>query len=869
MINLIVNNEKKTLKCIKNKTLFDYLRDDLGIITVKSGCTGQGSCGSCTVQINNKAKLSCITPINTLNNAKVLTLDAISKREKEAYSYAFVQKGGIQCGFCTPGIVMRAKVLINSNDNPNNNDIIKILNKHTCRCTGYKKIIDSIKYASKILREKLNINKLDKIQNNKQKNKSIFYNYNSIGKCLKKYNSYNKVIGTSPFVSDLKESELLHGILKFSQYPRAKILFIDIKEALKLDGIKRIFTAKDIPGKRNVGLIISDWPLMIDIGEETRYIGDVICGVVAKNKKVARKAIDLIKIKYKILKPVLTTNDALKINSYKIHKSGNMLDFCELARGDIQKAKLKSKFISKGIFKSQTIEHAFLEPECTLAKPWGDGVEVFSQGQGVYEDRRQIASILNIKKYKVKVVQISNGGAFGGKEDLTTQGHAALFSYLMQKPVSVSLTREESMNMHPKRHPFNMDYEVGCNSNGILTYLKADIISDTGAYASVGMKVIERGVGHACGAYFIPAIAITGKTIYTNNIPNGAMRGFGVTQSTFAIENCIDDLCEKGNFDRWKFRFNNIIDINKQTTTGEIIKTSTGLKRCLLAIKNEFYNSKYAGIACGMKNTGIGNGISDVSKVKIVVENENTVVIHHGWTEMGQGVHTIAQQFLSEETGIETCKIQVRVETSEEVECGMTTASRATSLIGHGIIEAAKKLKKDLREKKLEELIGNTYLGNWSFDKSSKPQKNSKKNQITHYSYSYAAQLAILNNKGKLLKITAAHDSGKVINPILFEGQIEGALHMGLGYAIRENFLIVNGRPKSTKLSSCKILKAEHMPEIEIIPIETNDANSPYGAKGVGEIGLVPTAAAVTNAVYQFDKKRRFSLPIKEKFLIK
>ncbi len=860
-----INGENKNFKGPENKKLLDYLRDDLGIITVKSGCTGQGSCGSCTVQINGQAKLACATLMKKLESAEILTPDALSQQEKEVYSHAFVKKGGVQCGFCIPGIVMRAKTLLDENIKPNRKDIVKILNKHTCRCTGYKKIIDSIEYAAEILRDKTDSYSYTAFRFQSTMTAVLS---GRIGERLAKYDSHHKVLGTSPFVADLSEPGMLFGALKFSEYPRAKLLSIDMTQALKLDGIERIFSAKDIPGKRHTGLIINDWPLMVDIGEQTRYVGDVICGVVAKSKELARKAVRLIKVDYEILEPVLNTSEALKTNAHQIHESSNILDTCELARGDILKQKTKTKYKATGKFKSQAIEHAFLEPECTLAKPWGSGIEVFSQGQGAYEDRRQIALLLGLQKSDVKVVQVASGGGFGGKEDLTTQGHAALFSYLLKKPVRVSLTRDESMIMHPKRHPFDMNYEIGCDKNGLLTYLISDIVSDTGAYASVGMKVVERGVGHASGAYFVPAIEVRGKTVYTNNIPNGAMRGFGVNQATFAVESLIDNLCEQGNFDRWQFRFDNALDIGKQTATGQTINAAAGLKDCLLAVKKEFYKAKYAGLACGLKNTGIGNGMADVGQAKIVIESEDCVVVHHGWTEMGQGVHTMAQQFLSEETGIDAGKIKVCVETNEEAECGMTTASRATSLVGHGVIDAAKELKQDLKTKRLNDLVGKSYFGKWSFNDSTKPELYSKKKSITHYSYSYAAQLVTLDDKGKLLKVTAAHDAGKVINPTLFEGQIEGAVHMGLGYAIRENFETIGGRPKSTKLSSCQILKASHMPEVEVIAIEANDPNGPHGAKGVGEIGLVPTAGAVANALYQFDKKPRYCLPLKEKCLI-
>jgi len=478
------------------------------------------------------------------------------------------------------------------------------------------------------------------------------------------------------------------------------------------------------------------------------------------------------------------------------------------------------------------------------------------------EDQKSIAAILNLPLEQVEVQLVPNGGGFGGKEDLSVQGHAALFAHLLQKPVKVRLTRDESILMHPKRHPLRMDYTVACDAKGKLTAVKADIIGDTGAYASVGMKVLERAAGHATGAYTVPNADIVSKAVYTNNIPNGAMRGFGVNQVTFAIESCIDDLCEQGGFDRWQFRYDNALKEGDMTSTGQVLRGGVGVRETLLAVKDKFDSARYAGIACGIKNTGIGNGMPDEGSVKIVIESPEKVIIHHGWTEMGQGCHTMAVQFLCQEIGIDPDIIEVRVETPANAPAGMTTASRATSLIGNAIIDAAKKLREDLQTASLSDLVGKVYQGHWVCDWTTKPGKNSGPIE-THYSYSYATQLVVLDEDGQIDTVYAAHDAGKIINPTLFEGQIEGSLHMGLGYAISEDFVYENGVPKSTRLRKCGILRAKEMPKMEIIGVEVPDPHGPHGAKGVGEIGLVPTAAAVANALYQFDGERRYRLPMK------
>ncbi|GBD91207.1 putative xanthine dehydrogenase subunit D [bacterium BMS3Abin04] len=831
-------------------SLLKYLRENEGITSMKDGCSPQASCGSCTVELNGKAVLSCVTPMEKVTEGNVITIEGIGKYKQQVFANAFVEKGGTQCGFCIPGIVMRSKVLIDNNPNPNREEIEKSLTPHLCRCTGYKKIEESIEYAAEAIREGKEISKPKQV--------------GKIGKRQPKYDADKLTLGQAPYVDDIFLDGMLFGALKFSDYPRAKVVELNTEEAEKLSGIVRVFTAKDIPGNRYTGLIVNDWPMMVLTGEETRYVGDVLALVVAESRDAAREAVNLIKVECEVLLPLTIPEKAIEPGAPKIHPNGNLLSETIIDRGNVEKAKEDSAFISSGVYETQMVEHGYMEPEAAVARPWKDGVEIFSQGQGVYEDRKQIAKVLNLPEEKVKVVLVPNGGGFGGKEDLSVQHHAALAAYLLKKPVKITLTRDESIRVSPKRHPIKMKYEVGCNANGKLTFLEADIIGDTGAYASVGMKVLERAAGHSTGAYTIPNVKVNAKAIYTNNIPCGAMRGFGANQATFAIESCVDDLCVQGNFDHWQFRYNNAIKDGDVTATGQVIKAGAGVHETLLAVKETFQNAKYAGIACGIKNTGIGNGMPDEGIVKIQIVSADKVILHHGWTEMGQGVNTMAVQFLNEETGIPPEFIEVKVDTSEEAKSGMTTASRATSIIGNSIHETSIKLKEDLKTKTLAELTGRTYTGQWVCDWTTKPGEKVDE-VITHYSYSYATQVVILNDDGEIEKVVAAHDAGKIINPTLFEGQIEGSVHMGLGYAISEEFELENGVPKSTRLRKLGILRAKETPDIEVIGVEVPDPNGPHGAKGVGEIGLVPTAGAVANAFYQYDKKRYFKLPIKNR----
>ena len=846
MITFNLNGKELTYEGDENYTLLNFLRKDLGITSVKDGCSGQAACGACTVEINGKAKLSCVTKMGTLQGATVLTMEGFPDYIKETIATAMVNEGAVQCGFCTPGFITTTKVLLEKNPNPTVEELRKAFKPHLCRCTGYKKIENGALAAAEALRE--------------HKHLELRKTSGKVGESHPKYKALEAALGKKKYVDDLSVEGMLFGALKLSDYPKAKVIKIDTSEAEALEGVVRVFTAKDIPGEKKVGLILQDWPVMIDEGETTHYIGDVIAGVVAETDTIARKAVELIKVDYEVYKPVTDVFKA--IDGDRVHpERPNNFDTVRVTIGNPEEAFKKAKYISKGRYETQRIEHGFLEKESALALPAENGgILLYSQSQGIYEDQRQVAMILGLPEEKVHVKLVPNGGGFGGKEDLSIQGQTALFAWLLQKPVKITLTREESIRLHPKRHPVIMDMEVGADENGKLVALKLEAYGDTGAYASVGMKVLERVAGHAAGGYYIPGVSMTARTVYTNNIPCGAMRGFGANQVTFALEVCIDDICRQGSFDRWQFRYDNALVDGLTTSTGQRV-FGVGVRACLEAVKEDFYKAKYAGLATGIKNSGVGNGMIDESKVKIEILEGGKVRLNHGWTEMGQGVNNMALQTLCQETGINPEDIEVVIDTDAGIKTGMTTSSRATALVGLAVINAAKTLKEDLKHNALQALAGKSYSGQYVCDWTNKPSDMVEDPKI-HYSYGYAAQLCIVNDKGEVEKLVAAHDAGKIMNPMLFEGQIEGAVAMGLGYALREDLPMKEGYLVHDKYRKLGILRAHETPEIVVKGVEVPDPVGPYGAKGIGEIGLVPTAGAVANALCAFDGKIRRKLPL-------
>ena len=849
MITFTLNSTQITYSGDANRTLLDFLRNDKHLTSAKDGCSGQAVCGACTVEIDGQAKLACVIKMSKLQGANVLTMEGFPDYVRETIAKTFVNLGAVQCGFCIPGFISRTKVLLQNNPNPTIEEIRQAIKPHICRCTGYKKIEESILSAANALSAK----------------KVVELNQTSgkVGIAHPKYGAYETAIGERKFTEDIYLDGMLFGALKLSDYPKAIVKKIDKSKAEMLPGVHRVFTAADIPGEELIGLIYKDQSVMVGEGKTTTYIGDVIAGVVAETEAIARQAVELIHVEYEVLKPVTDVFKA--IEGERVHpEKPNNFNTTKFTVGNADEAFVKAKFISKGRYETQRIEHAFLEKESSVAHPDGKGgIVVYSQGQGVYVDRKQIAAILNLPESKVRVILVPNGGGFGGKEDLTVQAHSSLFAFLMNKPVKVSLSRPESLKVHPKRHPVIMDMELAADENGKMVGLRLRAVGDTGAYASVGTKVIERVAGHATAGYFVPNVDIEAKTVYTNNLPCGAMRGFGANQVAFAVESCIDDICYQAGFDRWKFRYDNALVDGLSTSTGQKVY-GVGIRACLEAVKDDFYKAKYAGLACAIKNSGVGNGMIDESKVIIEIVSEKKVIIKHGWTEMGQGVHSMALQSLCEETGINPNVVEVIVDTETDIETGMTTSSRGTALLGLAIINACKTLKEDLKKNSLKELAGKSYSGQYVCDWTTKPGTPNVE-QKTHYSYGYAAQLCILNEKGEVEKIVAAHDAGKIMNPMLFEGQIHGGVHMGLGYALTEDLPMKDGYLVSDKMRDLQILRAHETPEIVVKGVEVTDPVGPYGAKGIGEIGLVPTAAAVACAFYNFDGVKRTKLPLKRK----
>jgi xanthine dehydrogenase molybdenum-binding subunit len=851
-----LNGELREIAAPGDQSLLELLRETYKLKSLKDGCAPQKECGCCLALIDGLPKVTCSVRVEQIEGRSITTLEGVSDNERQLYADAFQAAAGLQCGFCTPGLVLRIKHLTDQDRILQRDEIARALDGHLCRCTGYVKIIDAVQLINAAKRG----GALPVPSGN-----------GGVGANLERYQGAALTLGSRPFVNDLEAPGLLHGAVTFSAHARALVKRIDISKALALPGVVRVATAEDVPGDRWVGQIYKDWPCFVAVGEEVRYVGDVLAAVAAVDRQTARRAAQLVEVDYEILAPVLDPKLAIRPDAPQINpKHDNVLSMTVITRGDTAAALAQSTHVVSGTWQTQRIEHLFMEPEAAFAVPLSDGrLHLYTQSQGIFDDRRHVAAVLGEPEENVFVELVPNGGAFGGKEDMTIQAQTALLARLSNRPVRLALSREDSVRMHPKRHPITMTYRVGCDADGRLTAAEVDLLGDSGAYASVGGKVLERAAGHACGPYRVPALSLKAVAAYTNNPPCGAMRGFGVNQTSFAIEGCLDMLAAKVGIDGWEMRWRNGVRVGDVFTSGQILEKSVGLEKTLLAVKDAYYaaraEGRATGIACAVKNSGIGNGAIEYGKCRLTMEADGTIGLYTGFTEMGQGLLTILTQCAVEITGLPATLFRPQVNSRFEVGTGQTTGSRGTLLAGRSVIDAATKLKADLDSGlPLADLIGRIYEGETKIDDTTAPGQTKNGKIKTHTAFGWATQVVVLDEAGKVDRVVAAHDVGRALNPQQCEAQIEGAVQMGLGYALTEELPCKDGMPVTAKLREIGVLRAQHMPKVEVILIEEQEPEGPFGAKGVGEIGLVPTAGATAAALEAFDGIRRMTLPMKD-----
>ena len=833
--------------------LLAALRDELGVTSPKDGCSPSGQCGSCTVLLDGKARVACQISMEKAEGSLVTTMEGLPGDERIRYAEAFAARGALQCGFCIPGILMRAKALLDKAADQgkvlDRDDAARHMGAHLCRCTGYVKILDAVEALA-------------------SGEVAVALPQGGVGTSVTKVEAHQLALGDRDYVDDLFPDGLLHAALRLADHARADVVRIDTAAAEAVNGVHRVLTSADIPGARRVGIIHTDWPVMIPEGGRTSYLGDVLAVVVADDRETARRAAALVELEYVPLTVYSDPVVAVAADEDAVWElDGNVLSVSTYARGDAEGALDASTHVVEEVFQTQRIEHAFVEPESTLAVPvvaddGSPGLHVYSGGQGVWDDRNQIAAVLDVDASRITVELVSNGGAFGGKEDMSNQAHAALAAWVTGQPVKCTLSREESLLMHPKRHPIRMAYRAGCDDEGRLTGLRIRMIGDSGPYASVGMKVLERAAGHASGPYVVPTIDVEATAVRTNSPVCGAFRGFGANQAQFAMEGVMDRLAERVGISGWEIRSRNVVSPGAVWGPGQIMDDGClGARACLDEVKEAHDEAIAAGLpiglGLGLKNSGLGNGFKEVARAVVHFRADGRVEVRHCWTEMGQGIHTVALQVAVEELGVDPDLVDVIVDTTRELGAGQTTGSRGTLMGAGSVADACRNAVADGCR------IGIDYEGEYRVDWTNS-LSDEVEHPIIHSTFGYAAQLVVLDpDTGDVNRVVAVHDVGRAVNPMLCEGQVEGSVHMGLGYALTEGFPADdNARPRNDTLRKLGIIRPKDMPDVEVRLVESPQPGSPYGIKGVGEIGLVPTAGAVAAALHAYDGQWRHSLPM-------
>ena len=665
----------------EDKPLLRYLRDDLQLTSVKDGCS-EGACGTCTVLVDGRAVKCCVMSTRRAAGKSVVTMEGLWPAEREAFVYAFGKVGAVQCGFCIPGMVLAGKALLDREPNPTEAQIKKAIRGNICRCTGYKKIIEGIALAGAVLR--------GEVRPDPELEKGDTF---GVGDRAFRTDVRPKVLGYGQYTDDLYLDGMVHASAVRSRYPRARVLSIDPSEALALPGVLAVLTAEDVPHNK-VGHIQQDWDVMIAAGDVTRCVGDAVCLVVAETEGVLKQAKELVRIVYEPLEPVRTIQEAMAEGAPRIHSGGNLCQRRHVTRGDAKAALAASAHTVTRSFRTPFTEHAFLEPECAVAFPYKNGVKVYTSDQGVYDTRKEISIMLGWEPERIVVENKLVGGGFGGKEDVSVQHLAVLAALKVRRPVKVKFSRQESIFFHPKRHYMEGTFTLGCDRDGVLTGLDCEIYFDTGAYASLCGPVLERACTHSVGPYCYQNTDIRGFGYYTNNPPAGAFRGFGVCQSEFALECCIDLLAEQVGLSPWEIRWRNAIEPGKVLPNGQIADCSTALKETLTAVKDVFeQNRGRAGIACAMKNAGVGVGLPDKGRCRLAVRG-GTVELYAAASDIGQGCATVFLQMLGETAGLRREQMRNMGSSSETApDSGTTSGSRQTLITGEAVRMAAVELK--------------------------------------------------------------------------------------------------------------------------------------------------------------------------------
>ena len=917
-INLNVNGKQYSIDAVAGETLSTLLRERLRLTGTKIGCE-EAECGACTVLVDGQPMMSCVYPAERADGKTIVTIEGLAQRVHEEMKLhplqeAFVEHGAVQCGFCIPGQIMTAYALLKRNPNPNSEDIRFALKDTLCRCAGYPSIENAIIAAAEALRTGEPVQKPTHIPNSIHEHKTVGHKH-------LRPEAVEKVTGDAIYTDDLKFDGMLYAKAKRAMIPHGFLKKLDVSKAKALPGVVSVLTAADVPAEKNHGLVIFDWPVMVGVGERVRYVGDALAIVAAESLEIADQALALIETEFDlqpvITNPVMARQDGVP----QIHEKGNLLKHIKVRKGDMDQGFAEADIVLEHTFHTPATDHAFIEPECSIAVPLPDGrMEIYVGSQIPYQDRTQVARVMGWSEERVRIVGQLMGGGFGGKEDVMGQIHTAMLANVTQRPVKLLFDRRESLLVHPKRHATQIRVKIGAKKNGRLVAAETELYGDTGAYASLGEKVMTRATTHSAGPYDIPHVRADCYAMYTNNPPAGAFRGFGVTQSAFAVESMMDKLAEELNLDPVELRRMNALHVGSITNTGQELKESVGLLECIDRVDAEMrkHNShpftprvdsanpnlvRAWGFASAYKNTGLGGGAPDISGADVELYEDGTFQVRSSAAELGQGLVTVMRLVVSEELAVAPEKVRVLVmDTDLTPNGGPTTASRQTFVTGNASRYAAKTLrdqitasmaeKFDVRPEQIRFEDGIVHVNGHSLSYADvykemkgmgqqprvRYEYEAPKTQPLgtggdmHFAFSFGVQAAEvevnkLTGEVKVLKVISANDVGFAVNPLGLQGQVEGGVMMGLGNCLTEEFIVENGNVVTDQLARYRVPGIMLTPEITAIIVEHPIASGPYGAKGVGEISSIPTTPAITNAIYNAVKVRFDKLPVDQEVI--